>query len=119
MRSLTDRIPLVDVRILAAALTLERKTGGNIAIVLDRAAAVIRDRQNYRQHFRAMTAGGRLSIWLAMLCIPSYLIFILTYQSEWGMSFFRDPQGVLMFASACVLIFVGLLWATNILRTKY
>ena len=61
MRSLTRRVPLYDVRILATTLIVHRQMGGNVVSVLERLAQVIRERLNYRRQLRATTAAGRMS----------------------------------------------------------
>ena len=44
MKSMTKRVPLMEMRILGTALNVQRRTGGNLGQTLDRLANVIRDR---------------------------------------------------------------------------
>jgi Flp pilus assembly protein TadB len=65
---------LEQVQLVAA---LQRRTGGNMAEVLDRAADTIRERADIRRLVKTLTAQGRLSRWVLTL-IPIVLAVILT-----------------------------------------
>ncbi len=119
MKSLTARVRIAELRILSAALVIQRQTGGNLARALDRVAAVVRDRQNYRRQFRAGTAGGRMGMLLVGVCVPAYLAFILFFESDYGAAFFNQPLGWGLFAAASALLLTGLLWVMATLKTNY
>ena len=64
MRGLVDRVPLDDMRFLATAILLQKESGGNLAQILDKTSAVIRERARLRGQLRIYTAQGRITGWL-------------------------------------------------------
>jgi tight adherence protein B len=75
MLNLADRVPLPDVQFLVTAILVQKETGGNLAEVLDKAAAVIRERFRLRGQLRVYTAQGRLTGWI-LAGLP-FIMFLL------------------------------------------
>src|SRR5581483_8068185 len=48
LRNLVDRVPVDDLRFLATAILLQKESGGNLAQILDKTSAVIRERARLR-----------------------------------------------------------------------
>jgi tight adherence protein B len=118
LHGLRRKVNVPELGMLAAAVNVHRKTGGNIATVLSGMATVVRHRQIHRQQFLAATAGARFSTLLVAVCIPAYLCFALFYQRDYGEQFFRQPMGIGLFALACVLLVIGLVWSFRTLRVE-
>lgn len=119
MQAMARRLGIMELRILAAALTVQRRSGGNLAVTLERIAAVIRDRQAYRSQFRANTAGARYGAVLIILCMPFYLFFILFVEPEFGEAFFASMTGWFILLAAVALMLLGVAWIFSLLRTDY
>jgi tight adherence protein B len=119
VHAMSRRVGLMEIRILAAALTVQRMTGGNLSLTLERMAACVRDRQSYRRQFRAATAGGRMATILAFVCVPAYLAFLVFQQYDYAQPFFTDPLGWWVLAFVFGLQLIGLIWIISILRTDY
>lgn len=119
MQAMARRLGIMELRILASALTVQRRSGGNLAVTLERIAHVIRDRQAYRTQFRANTSGARYGALLIILCMPLYLIFILFVQPEFGNAFFASMTGWLILLGSVAMILLGVAWIFSLLRTDY
>lgn len=119
MRSLVDRVRLFDVRIFTAALSVHRRTGGNIAKVLERLARVIRDRLNYRRQLRAVTGAGRLSAILIGMIGPLLFIYMSLFQPQYLQTMMESPLGQSLLISAVVLEVIGIVWTIRLLRPVY
>jgi tight adherence protein B len=76
LRDLARRTGLLEVRIFVVALLVQQQTGGNLAELLERLAAVIRDRFRLRGKVRTLTAEGRYQA-LILLALPIALFLIL------------------------------------------
>jgi tight adherence protein B len=101
MLNLTDRVPISDVRFLVTAILVQKETGGNLAEVLDKTAAVIRDRFRLRGQLRVYTAQGRLTGWI-LAALPFGLFLALRILSpNYANILLTDPVGR-------ELIYVGL-----------
>lgn len=119
MRSLVRRVPLMEARIMASALLVQRTSGGNLATTMERLAAVVRDRLSYRRQFRATTAASRYGATLIALVGPAVLILLAVWQPEYAANFFTEPFGWALIGAAFVLNLLGLLWVYSLLRTDY
>ena len=74
---LTERVPLLDLRLCVTAMHIQRETGGNLAEILEKVSQTIRERYQIMEDFRTMTTASRLSGWI--LCgLPFALVFVLT-----------------------------------------
>jgi tight adherence protein B len=95
------------------AMLIQRQAGGNLSEVLERLAALIRNRLRLRRHVRTLTAEGRLQ-GLALLILPFVMyaaMFVINrpYAEEllyhpvllWGMAF---------------LMGIGVLWIRKIVN---
>ena len=92
-----------DVQLVAGALDLHRRSGGDLPAVLDQVAATIRERVAVGREVRALTAQARLSGWiLGVLPIGFFAFLWLTSR--------RDIEGALATPAglASVVLGVGL-----------
>jgi tight adherence protein B len=119
MRSLVDRVRLFDVRIFTTTLSVHRQTGGNLARVLERLAAVVRDRLCYRRQLRSITGAGRFSAGLIAVIGPLLFLFMFFFQPEYVGAMIESPLGQTMLIAAFVLEAVGLVWTARLLKPTY
>lgn len=75
MLSLAERVPIDDVRFLVTAILVQKETGGNLAEILDKTAALLRERMRLKGQLRIYTAQGRLTGWF--LCLLPFVVFFL------------------------------------------
>jgi len=119
MRSLVERVRLFDIRIFTTTLTVHRETGGNLAEVLQRLAAVVRDRLNYRRQLRSTTGAGRFSAMLIAAIGPLIFLYMLFFQPEYMNAMIESPLGQSMLIVAVLLETVGLIWTARLLKPTY
>jgi tight adherence protein B len=115
---LTDRIDLVDVRIFATAVLVQREVGGNLAEVLDNLAHTIRARFAIRRQLRVYTAQGRLSGYVlgALPIMVGLAIFLL--DREYMMTLFEEPIGRFAVVLAVIMQVIGYLWIRKIVNIE-
>jgi len=73
--NLGRRVPIADLRFMVTAMLVQKETGGNLAEVLDKAGAVIRERARLLGQLRIYTAQGRLTGWI--LGLLPFIVFLL------------------------------------------
>ncbi len=61
LQKLAKRVPSLDVHFFVSAVLLQKRTGGNLAEILDKLAYVIRERFKLRGRIRAVSAHGRMT----------------------------------------------------------
>lgn len=119
MHSLVGRAQSIDMRLLATVLAVHRKTGGNLAMTLERLSVVSRDRLSYNGQMRATTGSGRISARLIAAAGPLLFLFMYFTQREHMRHFFDDPLGQTLFATGVVLEIVGLIWIARLTKVNY
>lgn len=81
MMNMVRRVPRDDMRFLATAVLLQKETGGNLAVILDKTATVARERERLRGQVRIYTAQGRATAWI--LCAMPFLMFCILSVISW------------------------------------
>jgi len=113
---MVDRVNLVDVRIFAIAVLIQREVGGNLAEILDNLADTIRGRFYIRRQLRVYTAQGRLSGY-ALAALPVFVGgFTFLIQRDYMMLLFTTDIGKLLVFTAIMLQFFGVLWIRKIIN---
>jgi len=104
---LAKRVPSMDVQFFVSAVLLQKRTGGNLAELLDKLAYVIRERFKLRGRIRAVSANGRMT-GLALSLIPIGVAGMMFFVNrEYVSFFFTDPTGQLMLGGVVALQIVG------------
>jgi tight adherence protein B len=107
MRSMCDRIPLLDLRFFASAVMLQKQTGGNLSDVLTRLSYVIRERFRLRGQVKAASAHGRMTA-LILGGLPVVTVFALMFVSPGYLTgMCDDPDGRKMIAGAIIGQIIG------------
>src|SRR5580704_3150077 len=102
LQKLGKRIPSLDVHFFVSAVLLQKRTGGNLAEILDKLAYVIRERFKLRGRIRAISAHGRMT-GIALTCIPLAVGAIMFYVNpDYASFFFTDEVGRIMLMAAII-----------------
>ena len=115
---LTERVPLLDLRLCVTAMHIQRETGGNLAEILEKVAQTIRDRFRLMEDFRTMTTSARGSA-LVLCGLPFALVFVLTFiNPDYMAVLIHDQRGHYVIAVAIVLQLIGMLLIKKILNIR-
>jgi tight adherence protein B len=107
LQKLAKRVPSLDVHFFVSAVLLQKRTGGNLAEILDKLAYVIRERFKLKRQVRVHTAQGRLTGWILSflpiaLGIALYLLNPQTMSLLW-----TRPIGVKLLIASGVMTITG------------
>ncbi|MEQ1438722.1 type II secretion system F family protein [Fontimonas sp. SYSU GA230001] len=112
------RMPCTSLRAMATAILVQRETGGNLAEILDKISAVLRQRFRFQRRVRTLTAEGRMSAWVLIL-MPFGLSVLLSVTSpEYLPMLLREPTGRLLILGAVGLMSIGILWIRRVIRIR-
>jgi len=104
---LVQRMPCEDMRLLATSIRLTGKTGGSLADILAEMAEMIRERRDFAEKVRTLTAQGRFEgMILGVMPIVAFLIFYVI-QPDLMMSLFKSVIGWTAIGIAAVLETIG------------
>jgi tight adherence protein B len=119
LKSLGERVPLLDARFFVTAVLTQREAGGNLAEVLDNLAAVIRERFKVKRQIRVITAHARITGWVLALLPPSLGVVLTLLSPEHMSLLWTDPTGIKMTVVALVLQIVGTLIIRKLVDVEY
>jgi tight adherence protein B len=105
---LVQRVESEDARLLATAVAVQRRTGGNLIEVLGQMAQVLRERERLRRDVRVITTAPRVSGYVVAL-LPLLTVTAMFFTSRYYIdTLFSDPMGRVAAAVGGVLVLVGL-----------
>jgi len=119
LREFANRVPLLDARIFVTAVLTQRETGGNLAEMLDKLAAVVRERFRIRRQVRALSAHGRFTGWTLALLPPALAVILLTIAPAHIRILVDDPFGRQLLAGAVALQIAGMLAIRRIVNVEF
>src|SRR5439155_23497474 len=118
MLNLVERVPRADIRFLATAILLQKETGGNLAQILDKTAALARERSRLRGQLRIYTAQGRITGWILGIA-PFFMFGLLNLvKHDYEMTLFRDSLGLKMVYFGLGMMVIGILAIRKIIDIK-
>ena len=115
---LSERVPLLDLRLCVTAMHIQRETGGNLGEILEKVSHTIRARYKLMEDFRTLTTASRGSAWV--LCIlPIAIITVLTLLNpDHTASLLHETRGHYVLALAAILQVLGVVTIWKILDIK-
>jgi len=118
LENLTQRIPLLDLKMCVTAVLIQRETGGNLAEILEKVSYTIRERFRILGDLKTLTTSSRMSAWL--LCgLPIFVALAVTVMNPDYMSvLWKDPRGHYLIAAALVMQITGMLIVRKILKIQ-
>jgi tight adherence protein B len=109
LRKLGQRIPSMDVQFFISAVLLQKRTGGNLAELLDKLAQLIRERFKLRARIRAVSAQGLMSGRILSAIPAGVGVMMFIVNPQYARFFIDDPVGHQLLAAALGLQLVGYL----------
>ncbi|MDQ3586348.1 MAG: type II secretion system F family protein [Pyrinomonadaceae bacterium] len=118
LENLTQRVPLLDLRMCVTAILIQKETGGNLAEILEKVAHTIRDRFRIMEDLKTLTTSSRMSAWI--LCgLPIFVALAVSVMNPDYMSvLWIDPRGHYLIGAALILQLTGMMIVRKILRIK-
>ena len=118
LENLTQRIPLLDLRLCVTAVLIQRETGGNLAEILEKVSYTIRERFRILGDLKTLTTSSRLSAWLLCGLPVGVALAVTAMNPEYMSILWKDPRGHKLIYIAVFLQISGMLIVRKILRIK-
>jgi tight adherence protein B len=103
-------------RLLGVALAVQRRTGGSLAQILDTLVASLRERDQLTQEVQALTAQGRLSMWVLAALPLGLTVLLAVMDPAYLAPLWTTTPGHLLLAYAVVSLSVGLVLIRRMVR---
>lgn len=118
LQKLAIRMPSMDVHFFVSAVLLQKRTGGNLAEILDKLAYVMRERFKLRGRIKAVSAHGRMTA-TALSAIPIAVGVLMFFTNpDYVTFFFSDDVGNIMLGAAVFLQVAGYLVMKKIVNIE-
>lgn len=110
------RLDSDDFELVTTAIITARQTGGELTMVFERLASVIRERGRITNKLNAMTSQGRLQTGIIAI-MPLVLVFAMSKVAPTTMDlFFGSWIGIFVMMAAAVLIGIGIMVIRKIIN---
>jgi tight adherence protein B len=119
LQATAPRVGLLDFEILASTVGLYTQTGGNLALMMDRLAAGVRDRNQFRGQFAAQTAQARIAALFIGGAAPIFLLAYILFEPDYVQSFFESPRGWITIGVCALMEVIGIIWVWKLLKIDY
>jgi tight adherence protein B len=115
---LAERVPIADVSYFVVAVMIQRESGGNLAELLDKIAALVRERLRLLGEIRTLSAEGRLSA-LILTALPFGVGLVVNIVNpEFMAVLWTDPMGLRMVGVSLAMMAAGIYWMRRIIRIR-
>jgi len=116
--NLTQRMPLLDLKICVTAILIQRETGGNLAEILEKVAYTIRERFRILGDLKTLTTSSRMSAWLLCALPIGVALMVTVLNPDYMSVLWKDPRGHYLIAAAMTMQITGMLIVRKILKIK-
>jgi tight adherence protein B len=119
MELLAERFASRDVDLLAAAISINRQTGGNLTEVLQNLAGTVRQRQEIRAEAKALTAAPRATGYVLAflpLAIAAYTTAVSPIYRE---QLFHNPLGRILLIGAVIWSLIGFFISQKLAKVEF
>jgi len=102
-----DRSHSPDMRIFAASVIIQLRSGGNLAEMMERVAEVVRERMRLSRRARVLTAEAQLSKWVLLALPIGLFAFLNVANSSYMQPFYTHSVGRFMLIGAGAGMMLG------------
>jgi tight adherence protein B len=118
LRQVAQRMANADLEQIALVAELQRRTGGNMAEVLDRVVETVRGRFDLRRLVKTLTAQGRMARWI-MTALPVILFAAVSVLNPgYEATLYESTGGQIALAVAGLMLVAGSLAIKKIVEIK-
>jgi tight adherence protein B len=115
---LVDRLPNKELDVVVRAILAQRKSGGNLAELLETMEETIRGRVRILEELKTLTAQGRLSSWIITLLPVALGLYFALVNWEYFSPMFKHPLGWMMIFVGATSNIIGWLIIQKIIRIE-
>lgn len=114
LEKMNSRLNSDDFELVSVAIITARQTGGELTMILEHLAGVIRDRIRIQRKILSLTAQGRLQAWI-IGAMPFLLLLAMSHIApEMTDTFFSSLIGILLLVLVVILVACGFLMIRKI-----
>jgi tight adherence protein B len=108
-----------DMKIFATSVSIQLRTGGNLADMIDRVAWVVRERMRLSRRTRVLTAEAQLSKWVLLALPVGMFVLLNLINPEYMQPFYTTFLGKVMLVIAVIMLSIGAWIMNRMANLKY
>jgi len=118
LAGVSQRMESKDFSWVVMAIRIQREVGGNLAELLNTVADTLREREYLRRQVATLSAEGRLSAWILGLLPPLFMGYLTLTKWDYVKPMYTTPFGWLMLGGAGVILTVGVIWMSKVVKVE-
>ena len=118
LESVGTRMESKDFAWVVMAIRIQREVGGNLAELLLSVAATIREREYLERQVSALSAEGRLSVWILGGLPPGFMLYLTVSNPTYLKPLISTTIGFVLIGVMAVLLVVGILWMKKLVKVE-
>jgi tight adherence protein B len=118
LSGIADRMGSVDFEWVVMAIRIQRSVGGNLSELLNKVAETIREREYLERQVKALSAEGRLSVWILGGLPPGFMLYLGLANPSYLEPMFRSPLGWAMLILMAIMLTVGIFWMKKVVKVE-
>ena len=107
-----------DLQMVVMAIRLQQSVGGNLSTLMKTVANTLRERVKMARHVKALSAEGRMSLWVLMALPIVVALFTAVTRPEYFSIFLTTLPGIVMLVMGSIMMLLGYLWARSIVKVE-
>lgn len=113
LRDLAQRTGLLEIKIFAMALLVQRETGGNVADLLERLAGFVRNRLRIQGTIRTLTAEARMQAGVLLVLPPLMFAVLYAMNRTYAQALLSQPK---LLIGTMISMVIGAVWIQKIVN---
>ncbi len=118
LRRMLRRMPLPELSFFSIVLTIQSKTGGNLAEALSNLSAVLRARKMMREKVGALSSEAKASAMIIGSLPPGVATMVLVISPDYMMPLFTTSMGQLMLLAGVTWMAIGIFVMRGMINFK-
>jgi tight adherence protein B len=119
LEKMYERMPTSEVRFFAIVLSIQAKTGGNLAEALGNLSSVLRARKLMVEKIKAMAGEAVASAFIIGSLPPGVMALISFASPKYMMPLFTDPRGHFMLIGSAIWMGTGIFVMRRMINFKF
>ena len=113
-----ERMPTPELNFFRIVISIQQKTGGNLAEALGNLSTVLRARRMMREKIKAMSSEAVASALIIGSLPPLVMVLVMIFSPSYMITMFTDPRGHVMLMGAGVWMSLGILSMRRMINFK-
>ena len=119
LETMYERMPTTEVRFFAIVMSIQQKTGGNLAEALGNLSGVLRARKLMKEKIKAMSSEAVASAMIIGSLPPGVVTMISVTSPAYMMPLFTDPRGHMMLMGGGLWMATGIFVMRRMINFKF